>query len=90
MITTTLSLVLMMVLVSKEYINPWGKTYKEKNQFQEYFIAIVESVKSEDWSYVKLLTDELTNAQKWDLWWRLASYTRRAIQENNCIDMRAP
>lgn len=77
-----------MVLVSKEYA--WGRTWREKNRFQEYFVAVVLAVKDEDWMYVKQLTDELNDAQKWDLWWRLASNTRKAIKDNDCIDIQPP
>lgn len=77
-------------MLVKKYTNPWGQTYKEKNQFQEYFIAVVQAVEDEEWFYVRQLTDELTQEQKWDLWGRLASYTRRLIKENDCIDIQPP
>lgn len=67
--------------------NPWGITPKTKNRFQEKFIEIVESVETEDWEHVKWLMEDLTSPQRWDIWWKLASYTRTAMKEHNCIKM---
>lgn len=60
----------------------WGHGYRNKNRFQEYYIAIVRSVENEDWMYFNQLRDELTRKQWLDIWSRLASYTRRQIKEN--------
>ena len=63
----------------------WGSTWREKNLFQENFCEIVQAVKDEDWLYVTQLMSELSNEQQWDIWYRLASYTRKAMKDNHCV-----
>lgn len=70
------------------WTNPWGNTPKEKNRFQAYFVEIVKASENEDWMYIKQLKDELTLEQELDLWFRLASDTRRKIK-NGFIALNA-
>lgn len=63
-------------------MNPWGLNWRTRNLFQEYFTGIVKASEDEDWLGCQELWDELTTEQKWDIYGRLASYTKRVLKEN--------
>ena len=65
----------------KEYLNPWGKTPKERNVKELTLRAIFDAVDIEDGSVLDEIFNELTHEQNLDIWYCLASHTRAMIKD---------
>ncbi len=65
----------------KEYLNPWGKTPKEKNVKESTLRAIFDAVDAENGSILDEIFNELTHDQHLDVWYCLASHTRSMIKQ---------